>query len=352
MTDPELERDSRTRLRRQSKRKTEQLTRDLKSYHFRGPLAEVVESFPLAPDHFQILAVLLHRHMRSEDPGLEGRLILGSLFENSYDVLARIDLLQSDSPVRASGLVALEDSDTNPEDLLEARFVLSEQALQGLRHEITGPVSIDRGTTRTTPYRSNREFLIDMRVLHNLYRQRSERVFNHDRWNRLHNSNHEPGRSLSERIGGTWERMRCRIELDPAAVSFPAVRFMREHALSEEEMVIVVHLLFKELFEGNAYVDVADLLKLVSRSETELIQNRSLVLPTSPLAKLDIISIEPMLEGRVLTGEAFLSDWVVNYLLGATTPEVTIKSDERIDFHKYLAQLDDSKGFFKDMEAN
>jgi Winged helix domain, variant len=355
MTDPDIEREVRTRLRRQSKRKTDQLTRDLKTYHFRGPLAEVMESFPLAPDHFQILSVMLQRQMRCEDPALEGRLILASIFESAYDVLARVDLLHPESPLRASGLVVLENDEETPEDLLEARFVLSEEGLEGFRCEIAGAGRLQndpRRPTRHDPYPSNRELLVDLRIIHNLHRLRSERIFNEDRWNRLHNSSYEPGRSIDTRIASCWERLKNRLDHTPKAATFPAVRMMREYSLGEEEMMIAVHLLFKELFEGSAYADVAELLQLVSRSEIELIANRRLIADGAPLRKSEILRIEPMLENRPLTGEAYLDDWVVNYLFGAATQNADIRPDERIDWHVYLAGMDDTKGFFQDLDAN
>ncbi|MCA8957429.1 MAG: hypothetical protein KDC87_15240, partial [Planctomycetes bacterium] len=346
LSDPELAREARTRLRRQSQRKHDQLTRDLRAYQFRGPLARVVQTFPLAPEHFQILAVLLYRQTRCEDPALQGRLVLAAIFESAYDVLARADLLLPDAPLRASGLVVLEDDEENPDDVLEARFVLSEEALDGFRQEVAGRRSAARRPGRHDPYASNRELLVDLHVIQNLYQQRSDRVFSHDRWHRLHNTTYRPGRSLSMRIEAAWTRLRARLEATENAAKLPAMRLMREYALTEEEMVIIIHLLFKELYEGSAYADVADLLKLISRSETDLIQNRRIAAEGSSLLKHDILRLEPMIEGRSLTGESSLADWVVNYLFGSNVVE-DIRADERIDWHVYLHQLEDTSGFYR-----
>ena len=354
MKDPELDREARTRLRRRSKRKAEHLARDLKGYEFRGPLVDVMKSFPLAPDHFQILAVLLQQQLRCEDPALEGRLILSSVFSSTYEVLARADLLHRDGPLRASGLVVLEEDEEDPEDLLETRFQLSTEGLLLFRGEIAGE---SRPRVAGKPealegYAHYREFLEDLRIIHNLYRRRSEHIFHHDRWFRLRPSTHEPGHSMSHRIDFAWQRLRTRLERTENGATFPAVRLLREHALGEAELIMVVHLLFKELFEGNAYADVAELCKLVSGSEEELLQNRRLAGEQAPLIKGDLVRIEPMLEGRVLTGEAYLSDWAVNYLFGAVFPHEDIRSDERIEWHLYLAQLEDTKGFYRDLDAN
>lgn len=356
MADPELERESRTRLQRQGKRKAEQLSRDLKEYTFRGPLADVMQSFPLAPDHFQILAVLLQRQMRCEDPALQGRLVLAAIFPSAFEALARVDLLHPDSPLRASGLVVPADDEEDPSDLLETAFVLSDVCLRGLRREIVDTDSTPTDPSNPTsaviiPYANNREFLVDLRILHNLYSQRAERVFSEGRWNRLHHTIHEPGRPITVEIQACWQRIRSRLDVTPNAGRFPGLRLMHEYSLCEEEMIIVIHLLFKELFEGNAYADIAELLKIVSASELELIQNRRLAVESAPLLKNEILCIEPMIEGRSLTGEAYLSDWVVSYLFGASTSD-SIRPDERIDWHMYLAELDDTQGFFRELDAN
>lgn len=353
MADPELEREDRTRLRRQSKRKTDQLTRDFKSYRFHGPLAQIMKLYPLTPDHFQVLSTLLHRQIRCEDPAIEGRLILASVFECSYEVLSRIDLLRPESALREAGLMVLEDIEESPVDLLEARFILSEEALDCFRREISGQFERKAPEPkRCSPYESNGEFLIDLRLLHNLYQQRSARTFAVDHWNRLRSTTFQPGQSLNQRIDGSWERIRRRLSATDGSCEFPGVRLMREYNLGEPEIICVVHLFFKELYEGNAYADVADLLRLVSQSEADLMRNRKLLMENSLLIKRELLSIEPFLEGRTLTGEAHLNDWVVNYLFGALVDDSDIRADERIDWHMYLAKLSDSQGFFKDLDAN
>ena len=54
----------------------------------------------------------------------------------------------------------------------------------------------------------------------------------------------------------------------------------------------------------------------------------------------------------MLTAEAYLNDWVINFAFGATTRDETIRSDERIDWHVYLNEMNDTKSFFRDMDTN
>lgn len=351
MSDPSLRREVRTRLRRQTKLKSANLSRDLGSYRYRGPLGRVMREFRFTAQHFQILSTLLDRHLRAEDPAIEGRLLLSSLFDSPFEVLTGMELLHEMSPLRQSRMIMLDEDQESADDLLEARFRLSDEALLAFQEEVGVGVPEDLRRRREPAYAHARDFLVDLRILHNLYRLRSERLFHPDRWDRVHTTTASPGRGLTRRIERMWQAVRRRIDASPDSSRFPAVRFMRQHSLSDEELIIVVHLLFKELYEGNAYADAAEVVRLVSVDEADLIRNRRLLLPGGRLTTAEILNNEPMLEGRELTGEVHLSDWAVNYLFGAVTAE-DIDSDERLDWHLYLKNLNDTGTFFRDLEAN
>ncbi len=352
MRDPELGRDQRSKLRTQSRHKVARLTRDLRAYRFRGPLAEIMRQYRLSPQHFLVLAQLLHRHLRAEDSAVQGRVLLSAVFDTSFAVLTGLDLLRDESPLRASGLMLVDDDAEHPDDLLEARFRISEDAVNGFRDEVVGFVPEDLRRSLTDRYHGNRDVLIDLRILHNLYKERSERVFHSDRWDRLHNTPLSPGRGLTRRIDSMWRRVRKKLDLSAAKATFPAVRFMLDHMLGEPEMIIVVHLLFKELYEGNAYADAAELVRLVSADEAQLIDNRRFMAKSSTLLRSEIVEVEPVLEGRELTGEVHLADWVVNSMFGpaGNVPETSIAADEKLEWYEYLQGLCESDRFFRDLD--
>jgi hypothetical protein len=353
MEDPALRREARARLRRSSRRKAVMLTKDLAGYRFRGPLGQTLREHRLDATHFRLLAVLLNRHLRTEEPAIEGRLLLGSIFETSFEILSGIDLLHESSPLRTSGLVVLDDEeDPRPGDLLEARFRLSDEAILWFRAEVTGQAAAAITRRNQEGYASNREYLVDLKLLQNLYRLRSERVFHPDRWGRVHREVTEPGRWLSQRIRRLGTLIRQRLERSLAAAQFPAVKFKTENGLSDEELVIVVHLLFREIYEGIPHADSVELLRLISTDEADLLRNRRLLLPDGRLRSLEIVSVEPFLNNRELTGEVHLNDWVVNELLGATPGERAIDMDERLNWHLYLKQLEDTERFYRDLGQN
>ncbi len=346
-----LARDARTRLKRQERTKHDRLADHLARYRFRGPLSALLREHRFELVHFQVIATLLQRHLRSEDPGVDGRQLLATVFDSSFEVLAGAELLHENGPLRASGVVVLEDDEDVVDDLLDSRFRISEDALLAFRDEIAGLVVEDR-RERRAPYTGNHELLADLRILHNLYKHRSERVFRQERWDRIQVGHASAGRVLTQRITGCRRRIDERLRCTPGAEDFPAVRFFREHLLEDAEQILIVHLLFKELYEGNAYADAAELLRLVSADEVELIRNRRLIRPSSKLVKHELIQIEPMLENRELTGEVSLSDWAVNSLFGADHGSEAIDHDARLDWHLYLKNLEDTGTFFRDLEAN
>jgi|SoiMethySBSTD1v2_1073268.scaffolds.fasta_scaffold405639_2 hypothetical protein len=352
LADPGLGTGAERQLRRQSKRKDAQLARELAGYRFRGPLGELVRGLALGPAHFQVLAVLLQRRMRSEDPALSGRALLSSVYDSAFGVLSGLDLLAESSPLRRAGLVLVEDEEEEPRDLLETRFQVSEEALETFLAELSLQVPEDLRRASSPLYGSPRELLIDLRILHNLYRARSERVFQQGRWDRVHSGPFTPGAFLSRRIETFWSKIRQKLKASPDAESFAVCMLMRDHDLGERELVVVVHLLFRELYEGSAHAEVSELVRLVSSSEEQLIRNRRLFLPEAPLRKGGILHVEPMLEGRELTGEAHLEDWVVNALFGSSAKDLPIRADERLDWHRYLEDLGGSDRFFDDLEKS
>ncbi len=350
LSSDDITRDTRTRLRRQVRTKSQRLAQRLSDYRFQGPLGRLLRDYDLGAVHFQLLAVLLQRHLRSDEPALEGRRLLAAVFEEPVDVLAAIGLLQEGGVLRSSGLIVLDDEEIT-EDVLESRFRIAEDALVAFREEIAGVVVEDR-RTRPACYAGNHEFLLDLRILHNLYKHRCTRVFHVDRWDRVHAAAPRAGERLQRRIETFARRIQARLDATADAARYPAVRFIREHGLDEAEVVIVVHLLFKELYEGNPYADAAELARLVSASELELVRNRRLLLDGGRLMSLEILENEPALEGRLLTGEVHLTDWAVNYLFGALKGDDSIDTDDRLDWHLYLKNLPDAQSFFRDLEAN
>ncbi|MEC7585018.1 MAG: hypothetical protein VYE77_11930 [Planctomycetota bacterium] len=350
LADPETTGEERTRLRQKTERRIGRLGRELANYKSRGPLARLLRAHRLQAREFEVLAVLLHRAVRAEEPEMPGRLILASIFDTSFGVLSGMHLLHEDARLRASGLVRVADDSPADADILEIDFRLSEEALAAMREEVAGSAVRRQKSKAVSGYRNQRELLLDMRALVNHYRRRSELVFDSSRWDSLSRGSSK-ATTLTRRINTLWADLRARMLRDAKCREFPLLQLQREFSLDEGELIILVHMLFRELYSGDAFVDVADLLRLISSSESDLIRARHYVLKEAPLLRHQILVLEPFVENRELTAEAKLNDWVVNRLLEHNGRASDILAEERIRWHEYLDELDDTSGFFRDLDA-
>ncbi len=350
ISDPTTGRDERERLRRQTERQKLSLERQLAAYRGRGPLANLLRKHKLDAHEFEVLAVLLQRAVRAEEPEIEGRLILGSLFDSSFGVLSGLHLLAEDARLRTSGLVRAATDQPIGTDVLETRFRLSDFALQAMREEVAGRRATKKHVQETTGYRTQRELLLDLRMLHNHYLRRCDLIFEESRWRSLHPTTDSTS-CLQKRIDELWGAMRTRLLRTENPSSLPLLSLLREHKLSDEETMIVVHLLFEELYHGEPHAEAVDLLCLVSTDDASLLRAKKLLHKDSPLVKGQIVALEPFVENRELTAEVRLEDWVVTRLLDEQASAGGIHSEERMRWHHYLSQLDGSDGFFRDLDA-
>jgi hypothetical protein len=350
IADPTTGRDERERLRRQTQRQQLSLSRQLTAYRGRGPLGSLLRKHRLDAAEFEVLAVLLQRAVRAEEPEIEGRLILGSIFDSSFGVLSGLHLLAEDARLRTSGLVRVATDQPLGIDVLETRFRLSDLALQAMREEVAGRRLPRHRAENVNGYRTQRELLLDLRMLHNHYRRRSELLFEPERWRSLHPQT-ETLPSLQKRIDELWGEVRTRILRSEPSATFPLLSLVREHKLGDAETMVVVHLLFQEIYTGDPHSDVAELMRLVSTDDASLLRARSLFHKDAPLQKAQIVVLEPFVENRELTAEARLDDWVVAKLLDDGGVATNIRTDERMRWHQYLADLDGSDGFFRDLDA-
>ena len=350
IADPTTGRDERERLRRQTERQKLSLGRQLQAYRGRGPLGSLLRKHRLDANEFEVMAVLLQRAVRDEEPEMEGRLILGSIFDTSFGVLSGLHLLAEDARLRTSGLVRVALDQPMGTDVLETRFRLSDLALQAMREEVAGRRTSRQRRKALDGYRNQREVLLDLRMLHNHYLRRSEVLFEPARWESLHPAT-ESAPTLQRRIDELWAEVRTRILRTDDNAAFPLLQILREHKLGDAETMVVVHLLFKEVYSGHAHADVADLLRLVSTDDASLLRARAMFHRDAPLVRGQILALEPFVENRELTAEARLEDWVVNRLLDDGGLAQGIRTDERMRWHNYLADLDGSEGFFRDLDS-
>lgn len=347
--DSALEADVITRLKRRSKAKWKRLATELAGQPFRGSLRALLAG--LDAQHFVLIATLLRRYLRAQAACIEGRALLATVFDSSYELLSGLELLLPEAPLRANGIIVIEDGleeDQGDEALLDARFRLSDAAVDAFLEEL-GFKNGRSPERRLRAYAKQEEYLVDLKILHNLYRARSKRLFSSDTWWRLRGqASDRSQKAVDRQILRQLRLIERRLERSPASLRFPLRQFQLEHGLDLDETLVVLHLLFLEMLEGNPYADVVSLIQLVSGSEEALLSKRDLFAPRGKLRRLEIVELDQMLEGRELTSECHLATWVLDRILGARGGEGPIDADEKLEFHLYLKKLTGSN-FLQDL---
>jgi hypothetical protein len=197
----------------------------------------------------------------------------------------------------------------------------------------------------TEPYRTNLEVLSDLRRLSVLYRRRAARLFHMDPWSGTGIEPQDGAGELIARSRSEADRVARRLADSPVTDALPLLRLREEHKLDLDALVILVTMLFQELVEGVGAVDAVDLVKLVSESEGDLIKRRQLL---RPLHRARLLRFEGAYAGKDLTADACLPNDIVDAMLGTAAQ---IGSNEQIDFHAYIQQLDSSDPFFTDLDG-
>jgi len=199
--------------------------------------------------------------------------------------------------------------------------------------------------TSTEPYRTNLEVLGDLRRLSVIYRRRAARLFHLDPWSSTGLEPLDGAGALIARARSEADRVARRLADTPATDALPLLRLREQHKLDLDALVILVTVLFQELVEGVGAVDAVDLVKLVSENEGDLIKRRQLL---RPLHRARLLRFEGAYAGKDLTADACLPNDVVDAMLGTAA---RIGTDDQIDFHAYIQQLDSSDPFFTDLDG-
>lgn len=341
------------KLRQQSRMKIEAIGKELRELPDQSTLGTLLHRYRLNKHQFVFLLALLRRRLTSDNPYLRGRELLGLLFDGSYDILRGCSFLEPTATLQSAGLIVPDlREDEDDEDILETPFKVSDRVFRLVRNTFLAQRTPHLGgaRTKTVPYKGNLAFVLDLRRLSVLYRKRAAKVFQFDYWDDAGLGTAESVTSLNRQIRRYRDRIDESLRITENAAEFPLVQLQREFGLGEEELIVLVTLLFQELTEGSAFLDAVDLLKLISTSEEDLLRKRRFLGKRSPLVKHGLVALEEMVNDKELTAEVYLPNWVIDRMLGGEGIR-SIDSDLRIDFHDYLKNLSSSDEFFQDLDA-
>jgi hypothetical protein len=343
-------------LARQARERMLNVGKLLKEFAGSGPLQTLLLRYKLGKDHVLLMLELLKRRLSSEDTAMKGRELLGVLFDGSFALLEGVRLLAPESRLVMAGVIVPELQGTDGDaELLDLRYRLSDRAFRILLRALKSRP--ERGSTpaRTVdpakrPYRNHLDHVMDLRRLSRLYQKRAAKLFHFEYTDDLDDDGlPESITLLNRQIPRFSSLIAARLAATPNSARFPLVQMKAEHRLDEEHLVILVTLVFQELTQGTPYLDAADLLKLVARSEEDLVRRRKLFGPKSPLVKHELVGLEEVVLDKELSGEVYVPNEVVDRILGpARGPDATrIDEQSKTDFKKFLSEIDDSEDFFK-----
>jgi len=337
-------RETLTRLREETHHRASELRTQLRR-EGGGLLRQIAERHRLSEDDLSVLAHLLARFLAPGRGDIAGRELLDLLADSTYEKLRLLPLLRAEGTLRRARLIVATTWPKDGHDPLDVTFRLSDR----LARRFTGApggANRARGFLRG-PYRCEHDHLLDLRDLATLHRERATLLFQP----RPPEATDDEGDLLAarRRIEQGWKALERRGRATPRIGEFPFEKFRKEYALDEDELLVVVALLFQEAFDGEPFLPVVDLLKMVSGCEEEVLEKRRLFARDGRLVKPGIILLEDPIAEKDLTAEVCLGNWVVDRLLGANAAEHGIPADERIDFHLYLRNLDSSSRFYRDL---
>ena len=195
-------------------------------------------------------------------------------------------------------------------------------------------------------------YLMDLRWLSLLYQKRTTKVFNYDYWDEIGLGVAEPVLDINRQMELLRKRISTRLERTKVKDRLYTWKFIREHSLTEEETVILITLLFQEITEGNAYLNAVDVIRLTSQNEKDLIRKRRFFSPRKTLMRNKLVQLEEMVNGKELTAEVCLPNWIIEKMLsGEAGKSSSIDVDARLDFHKYLNNIDSVDDLLDDLDT-
>lgn len=331
--------------------KIEAIARDILGEIERGggkTLVHLRTRHRLGPEEIFIVLLLLKQALSDSNSWLKGRRILHFFHSSSFDLLRATRHLDPSAPLRAYHIIEVAAEQVANNDLLDVEFKLADGIFERFRRD----VEVSSATNDSLRgYADNLEYLLDLKRLAMLYRRRALHVFRGDDWDEPQT----PPREIELAIREHRERLVRRLTATVGAERLAAAHFGEKHRLSEEEMVIVVTLLFQGLHSGNGLIEAVDLVKLVCRSDRDLVEKRHLLSDKGALVSKGIVVLEESASCPEFPAEMSLAPWAAEAALGDAAecrrPEILsatgIDADAKLDFHEYLKGIEDSTDFFR-----
>jgi len=346
------------RLQRRARAQVNEVGALVAQFEGSGPLQLLLRRYRLGKEQVLLMLELLKRRLAHDDTAMKGRELLAIVHDTSFGMLEGVRLLAPESRLVSAGVIVPElQGSQGDSELLDLRFRLSDRAFRILlralrpRRERAGAGATEGpGDPAKRPYKNHLEHLSDLRRLTRLFQKRAAKLFHGEWTDELDDGELPDALTLIQRqIPRAIATIDARLAATPGAAKFPLVAMRDECRLETEHLVVLVALIFQELTQGTPCLDACDLLKLVSKSEDDLVRRRKLFGKKSALLRHGLVELEEVILDKELSGEVYVPNAVVDRVLGPARAADGARIDEasKDEFKKFLRDIDDSEDFFK-----
>ncbi|HBF23060.1 MAG TPA: hypothetical protein DDW23_04515 [Planctomycetes bacterium] len=272
-----------------------------------------------------VLALLFHRRTIGSMESLRGGEIVGLVHSAGLPRTKTIEALGKSAGLRKNRWIS-SGTVSSGLDPLEQVFAATPK---GLALFLPPNPSVDEAEPEPGPYANEEAFLWDLYRWRNLCLQRAEALFDAAGENsELSNR----GARADKAARDAWLRSRKRLGLTPGAREFAIERFRRKYRLGEDDLLVVLHLLFSELIEVEPFLPALECLRVVTSTRNELIRRRHSLSEGSRLRESDIVMVRNHDYGKdraVLFG---LSDWATEQILAGVDGPPRLRQGELDEF--------------------
>ncbi len=297
-------------------------------------LDRVAEKPDLDAVELLVLALLFHRRLGGSSDPVLGSTLIGLLSQAGVERSEALRVLGPGMALRRERWVRCRGTSRDAFDPLDLWFHASPRGL-GLfwQAELGNGGRIgEEDTEEARPYREEEEYLWDLYAWRNHCLARAEALFPVD----------TPGGPPSPRLRRVRGEARAaqvfirrRVALTPGRREFAIERFRRAHHLDQDELLVIVHLLFSELVEGEPYISAIECLRVLAETRDELFLKRSQIGPRGRLRREGIlVAAESNDFAKALAVDLTLADWAADEFLAGVGRHPHFDDRELDDFLK------------------
>jgi hypothetical protein len=313
---------------------------------FRAALRGLAGATGLSARDLVFVVLLFNRRLRRPKPTTRGRELLEAATTRG-DLAGRAKALHPDAPLLRAGFVV---SDAYaPEHVFDAEFRLNDDVFRLLYRAyhrlVFDPSSPD--PIRPTPFTSAADHLLALRTSVDLAKRRAARLFPQSGWAEAYPDEDRAPEELQRLFELRQATLRAREAVTPDSVRLPMIALRREFGLDADEELVLAALLVQELYSARGSIELGELLRLIARDASDLLDRRFLVGPTGRLRAAGLVETEEETEGKDLAASAWLPPWATERLLGADAPPRAIDEADRTRFREYLETLQGSDDFYR-----